>query len=476
MPNIKIDSGRIHFNSMASPDGNTSPSLKMLVLANLSGRNGLPRNSQDLHNRRAWRLDKDNFDTLFSKMAVKLSLADIQEEVQFDEFDDLTPDFLYENLPLFAQYRQLIRNLQSKDRYDAAVASLQREGLVEDIQSTAEAPMPEQGSTGSLLDSVFGASKSAAQTQAFSVQDLIRDTVAPYVESKADPRKQEYVAAVEQAAADALRSVLHCREFRSVESNWRSLDLLNRRLDTDRACQLHVVDVGVDELLSEAEQYRETPEESALFRLIAENTTAGSRSYDLIVWGDLCDQTGDVSDVYGYLSGLAKASEAQLIVGLDTQAFGIDQLVADGTSAKFEVSADWQTIQNRHFQGLFCAPRYMVRLPYGSRTKPIDNIRFEEVRGPGFTEDYLWGSSAYLVTLAIALAHQEKRVAPGGSIDKLAIGQLPVHVTVDQEGDELIVPPTEFYLTERVVMTLLRHGITPVQSVKNSDSVVVAQG
>jgi type VI secretion system protein ImpC len=107
------------------------------------------------------------------------------------------------------------------------------------------------------------------------------------------------------------------------------------------------------------------------------------------------------------------------------------------------------------------SPSFMLRLPYGCKTAPIESFKFEELAAPGSHPYYLWGSSAYLLLISLS--------------DKVnGVSGLPIHVYTD-DGETQVTPCSEYYLSSREVLNLEQKGCTVVQSVKGTNEVLISQ-
>jgi type VI secretion system protein ImpC len=110
-------------------------------------------------------------------------------------------------------------------------------------------------------------------------------------------------------------------------------------------------------------------------------------------------------------------------------------------------------------------PRFLLRLPYGSRTSSIESFDFEEMAVPDH-DRYLWGNPA--VACACLLGETFEIQGAGmrpGSLSELE--GVPIHCYRSNEA----TPPAEIWMTERAAESLLQKGLMPLASVKNSDSI-----
>jgi type VI secretion system protein ImpC len=118
-------------------------------------------------------------------------------------------------------------------------------------------------------------------------------------------------------------------------------------------------------------------------------------------------------------------------------------------------------------------PRFLLRLPYGHDTEPLESLAFEEADELLEHEAYLWGNPAFacVYLLAEAFSHSAWHLRPGIVQD---IGNLPLHI-YRGGGEALAKPCAEAWLTERAVARILDAGLMPLVSMKNQDSVRLAR-
>lgn len=455
MAGIRVQSGVMVFDGeKTSPSLQTGISdrkpLQVLVLGDFAG--AAPR-TQPLLQRKHLRVDADTFDEVFARLGVAVKLPFDDDPVRFSCLQDMHPDHLYENISLFNRYRALKKQLQSPSQFDKAVGMLSGEGLIEAPAAPDVSARPLQAN---LLDSVLSGSVSA-HTGGFADQ-LIRQTIAPYLEPKQHPKVPEYVAAVDLAMAQVMRKIMHAEAFQKLESSWRGLDLLQRRVDLDRNCHLYVLDAPSAEILADFACAQEDLAESALCRNLSQQV-AGKPKYDAIVLDDILLADTQIADRLTILNALAECTDAVILAGGDK---GFAEAVSG-------VGADaWQQLRSSAAADrvFVTCPRTLLRLPYGKRTAVIDSFAFEELPEPGAHDYYLWGNGAYLLVLALAQAD-------GATLGACHLDNLPLHVYRDEDGDEVVKPCAEIYLPEANVAALEEAGFTVLQSVQNSNSVMV---
>ena len=114
-------------------------------------------------------------------------------------------------------------------------------------------------------------------------------------------------------------------------------------------------------------------------------------------------------------------------------------------------------------------PRFLLRLPYGPATDPIDAFAFAELDHPSADhESFLWGSPAIACATLIANSFVEN----GWSMtlgDHLEIGDLPA-ATFSVDGENQLKPCAEVNFPERFAEAILESGVMPLMSFRNRNA------
>jgi type VI secretion system protein ImpC len=95
-------------------------------------------------------------------------------------------------------------------------------------------------------------------------------------------------------------------------------------------------------------------------------------------------------------------------------------------------------------------PRFLLRLPYGARTAPIDSFAFEEMPGVPVPSRYLWGNPALACLSLLARG--------GGALD---LTGLPLH-SHEKEGKVTTTACVEMRITEVRELALIDAGLMPL--------------
>ncbi len=235
--------------------GEDSP-MRILLLGDFSGRRSQgTEDAASLGDRRAVRVDVDDFDQRFAKLAPRLVLplgasGGPGQMLAFSRLDDFHPDRLYERLDLFQGLREMRARLQDSATFEQAAAELRRDapGSLQSPDETPAAGSDQRGSAendAATLERLLGARPSGVATAPASagqayITELIRSIVAPYVVPAASPLQGPYLAWVDAATSEQMRALLHRPAFQALEALWRSLRWLVTSLELGPTLQLHL--------------------------------------------------------------------------------------------------------------------------------------------------------------------------------------------------------------------------------------------
>lgn len=498
MSRASISTAGIQFNSnqndSSSSQAQSGQAMQIAILGDFSGR--ASRNLVDVEGvskRRLMSVDRDNFEEIFSKLQVELSLPVSNEGIKFNEYDDLHPDYIYERIPLFDELRKLTRQLNNPDLFDRAAAEIsewsnyQKNSASEKTQQAPAEAVSRMNiadiDTSNMLDSLLSGSaaqKAQEGSPDGTINKIIKDIIAPYVEKKEDSRKESMVAAVADSANEVMRKICHDSQFQQLEASWRSLYLLIRRLETNSKLKVLLVDVSKEELLQDIEVSGGELEQSGLYKLlVSQHQVAGKTPLNLILGDFFVEDNHEDILLATALAASAHAAGAAAVCGGASIFAGISDLSKSDDPAdwKESVQADvlvqWNQLREQNVaQHLsVTAPRFMLRLPYGKKTSPIESFDYEELPENGQHKYYLWGNSAYLVILGIA----EMFSQVGWNIELGRIGQiegLPLHAyTFDGESE--VKPCAEILITDDGVNRFANAGLLCVRSMKDKDAILI---
>lgn len=488
-------------NLTAGGDGNGAGPAEetpfcVAIMGDFSGRT----RRDSLGERPALLIDRDNFDEVLAKIApeIQLPLNGDKSPVRlaFSELDDFHPDRIFERSEMFQRLRNLRSRLSDPSTFPSAAAEL---GLAAGRQSAAKEPPREtqpapsiaRVATGSLLD------ESIEQTQGRAVdetarrapdelQEFVRRITEPHLVAANSDLQSEVVAVLDRAASAQMRSLLHSPNFQALEAAWRAVFLLVRRIETNARLKLYLIDISMQDLkadLAPSPGPSGDLHSTGLYRRLVEKSvgTPGAEPWAVILGNYSFGPSFEDAELLGQIARIARAAGAPFIAGASPQ------LLGSPSFASAPHPRDWKPHQNtdgaRAWAELrrlpeasavgLALPRFLLRLPYGEKTVPVEFFTFEEMLGSPTHEDYLWGNAAIACTLLLADSFNTYGWAmrPGAISD---IDGLPLHA-YERDGESELKPCAEALLTDDAVERILENGLMPLVSLKGRDLVRLAR-
>ena len=179
------------------------------------------------------------------------------------------------------------------------------------------------------------------------------------------------------------------------------------------------------------------------------------------------------------LSKISSASMAPLIAGADPNLMRMDswtELMNPRDLSKVMDTPDyaaWRGVRDAEDSRYvaLCLPRVLARLPYGSKSEPIEEFAFEEETDGHTGDKYAWMNAAYAMGANINRAFKEwgwtvqiRGVESGGEVINL-----PTHTFPTDDGGVDLKCPTEIAITDRREAELSKAGLISIVHRKNSD-------
>ncbi|HDP24289.1 MAG TPA: hypothetical protein ENN34_02490 [Deltaproteobacteria bacterium] len=453
--------------------------FKICVLGDFSGRTSRGV-MEPAGNRRVVSVDRDNIDDVLEGMNVRLNLeaAGTSVTIEFSCLEDFHPDALFTSPGLFAELRDIRDKLLDSRTYNAARAQLQ--GLIDDpaVRPAAKKQQdtPSRKDGDNLLDEIIGeaAESPTPREGSTSLPDMdafLRAIVKPHLIPGEDPEQARLTALLDAAISGFMAEVMHQPAFQALESSWRGLQFLCSRIETDETLQVFLLDITADELAKDLSTH-DNPSRSAVYRLLADEVT--DSPWSLII-GNYTFAHGDAATL-GRMARVAYAAGAPFIAHADPVLVGCRDLGGSPDPATWSAFPDRESLaawtELRHqaeavFLGL-AMPRFLLRLPYGPDTEPIEGFDFEEMAGDPVHEHYLWGNPAFACAylLAEAFTRSGWDMRPGEVND---VESLPLHVFPEQ-GESRVKPCAEILLTDEAADIIMDAGIMTLATLKNTDT------
>ncbi|QDU25425.1 hypothetical protein ETAA8_04930 [Anatilimnocola aggregata] len=458
--------------------------LKIAVLGDFSGRGSRPAApKRSLGSYRPLLIDRDNFEQVLQHLNVQIEQVPVEPNgkpgaVAIGSLDDFHPDALLQRVSGFKALRELRKRLANRDTFDAARA--EATGLLQPPTAAEEKPVAKpvavsapqtagEETSASLLDQMLAATEENIQAQPRKVSEVERYAqalMANYIVPADDPRQDAWLEAADQATSFAVRQLLQHPTFRQLEARWRAVDWLTRRIESDIAVKLAVIDINEQELRTDLAPDDLT--EGALYELLVTRPKLkpGETGWQLIVLDLQLSATRADIELLGRLCQLAADAGARLVVGLTDAAVGCNEASEPFVPAELKGTASaWSALQQ--LPEATCAaaiwPGFLLRQPYGKKTSEVESLELEELAGCDPQQTLLWGNGAYLGV------DQLLREVDGAS----DVSGLPCVVLPARDGTKQMVPAATWWLRESALQQLSSLGVTAVYALPHAGAVRV---
>jgi type VI secretion system protein ImpC len=288
------------------------------------------------------------------------------------------------------------------------------------------------------------------------------------------------IAQIDELISKQLNEVMHAPEFQQLEASWRGLNFLVAKTETGNRMKIRMLNVTKKELLNDLEKATEF-DQSDLFKKVYEEEygTFGGHPFGMMVGDYAFGRHPQDIALLEKISNVAAAAHAPFISGVDAKLFDMDSFTELGKPRDlgklFESSelAKWRSFresEDSRYVSLVL-PHALLRLPYGPKTKPVEDFNFvEEVDGKDHAK-YLWGNAAWILTERITNAFAQYswcaaiRGVEGGGL----VQGLPTHNFMTDEGDVALKCPTEIAITDRREKELNDLGFITLCHCKGTD-------
>lgn len=458
-------------------DAQTPDKFRIAIMGDFSGRasRGDMQIGDDLAMRKPIKFDIDNIDTVISRFATTLTLPIGKDgagvAVPLNSLDDLHPDALFENVAIFDELAALRQQVAMGDGANAIAKMQGWADRFGDLKLTSHKRAKGTAVPADRALNAFGALIGDMQGKlatASPAADLIGRIVGPYVQAAPDPAQATMLAAIDDAISGAMRTILHHPDFQAVEATWRSLDLLARRIETGAGLEVVLYDVSAEEWAADLSAQDDLAE-SGLFQMLGEQPR-------------LDDAQGPLSAVFGLYTLEETPPHAELLARMSKISHWMNAPFLAAISPKFLdtkkqdrhplVAKNWDALralpEAAHI-GL-AAPRFLLRLPYGRKTDPVDPFDFEEFNLRSGLRGMLWGNpvvlSAILMTATVTQKGKDMKLG-----DVMSVDDMPFHYMTDQHGDQVALPCTERLLNTRTMADVVTRGYMPLLSIKGRNEV-----
>jgi type VI secretion system protein ImpC len=277
-----------------------------------------------------------------------------------------------------------------------------------------------------------------------------------------------------------INTILHHAEFQALEATWRGLYFLVTGTETGPQLKIKFLNIGKRDLMRCLRKYRGTAwDRSPIFRRVYEEEYGqlGGEPYGVLVGDYYVDHRPEDQLLIADMAAIAAAAHVPFIAGAAPTIMQMDswtELANPRDLTRIFQTPEyvaWRALrqaEDSRYIGL-CMPRFLARLPYGTRTDPVEAFAFEEETEAANCDAYLWCNAAYAFGANVARAFalygwctRIRGVDSGGVVENLPAPTFP---TADGEVDLRGV--TEVALSERREAELAKAGFMPLVQRKN---------
>lgn len=304
-----------------------------------------------------------------------------------------------------------------------------------------------------------------------SLGDFVTEILAPLDSQSPSTRKwipavlavDQRVAQIDEQISLQLREIMHADMFQQLEATWRGLHYLVSRAETGKMLKLRIFNATQQELLDDMEKAVDK-DQSHLFKMIYEAAygTLGGEPYSLLVGGYEIGRSAQHVEFLMKMAEIAAAAHAPFITAASPSIFGF-QAFTDLARPR-DLEKIFEGVQLAGFNAFrqsedsryvtLVLPHFLLRLPYGAKSWPVEGLGFEEKSEASDHSDFLWGNAAYLLAERITHAYSLyswtaaiRGVEGGGLIEDLPLYTYPVY---PNNPDALqLFCPTEVSITDR---------------------------
>jgi type VI secretion system protein ImpC len=292
-------------------------------------------------------------------------------------------------------------------------------------------------------------------------------------------------AAIDRKMTEQINQILHNPEYQKLESAWRGLYHLINNTETDEMLKIRVMNISKNELGKVLKNYKGARwDQSPIFKKIyeLEYGTLGGEPFGCLVGDYHFDHSPPDVEFLGEMAKISAAAHAPFIAGAAPSVMQMDSWAELSNPADLSryfgtpEYAAWRSLrdaEDSRYIGL-AMPRFLARLPYGSKTDPVEEFDFEEETEGADSSKYAWANAAYAMAANINRAFKLygwcsriRGVESGGAVEGL-----PVHTFPTDDGGVDMKCPTEIAIGDRREAELAKLGFMPLIHRKNSDFAV----
>ena len=293
------------------------------------------------------------------------------------------------------------------------------------------------------------------------------------------------IAEIDKKLTEQVNKIIHHEDFKNLEGSWRGLKHLVFNTETDETLKIRVMNISKKDLAKTVKNFPGALwDQSPLFKKLYEEEfgTPNGEPYGCMIGDYQFDHTPPDVAILSGMSKIAAAGHCPFFAAAAPTVMNMDSwqelsnprdLTKIFTSPEY---APWQSLRksdDARYLGL-TMPRYLARVPYGSKTDPVEAFSFEEETEGGSHDQYVWSNSAFAMGVNVARAFKMygwcariRGPESGGMVEGL-----PCHTFPTDDGGVDMKCPTEIAITDRRESELAKNGFIPLSHWKNTDYAV----
>jgi type VI secretion system protein ImpC len=337
----------------------------------------------------------------------------------------------------------------------------------------------------SLLEKEFRPKTTEAQSAVQNaVRTLAEQALASSITVSSDVVNtiNAIIAQIDQKLTEQVNLILHNEDFQKLEAAWRGLHHLVNNTETDEQLKIRVLNISKKDLAKNLKKFKGTAwDQSPIFKKMYEEEYGqfGGEPYGCLVGDYHFDHSPPDVELLSSIAQISAAIHAPFISGVAPGLMQMDswsELANPRDLTKiFQTPeyAAWRSLResdDARYIGL-AMPRFLARLPYGSKTDPVEEFDFEEETESADSNKYVWANSAYAMAVNINRSFKMygwcsriRGIESGGAVEGL-----PTHTFPTDDGGVDMKCPTEIAISDRREAELAKVGLMPLIHKKNSD-------
>ncbi len=337
----------------------------------------------------------------------------------------------------------------------------------------------------SLLTKEFKPKTDRAQKEVENAVQTLAEQVlahANIVSDDAIATIEAIVAEIDRKLTEQVNMILHHEDFQKLEGSWRGLHHLVNNTETDEMLKIRVFNISKKDLHKTLKKFKGTAwDQSPIFKKIYEEEYGqfGGEPYGCLVGDYYFDHSPQDVELLSGMAQVSAAGHTPFISATSPTVMQMDswqELANPRDLTKIFGTpeyAAWRSLresEDSRYIGL-AMPRFLARLPYGSKTDPVEEFDFEEDVEGADHQKYTWANAAYAMAVNINRSFKMygwcsriRGIESGGAVEGL-----PTHTFPTDDGGVDMKCPTEIAISDRREAELAKNGFMPLIHKKNSD-------